>query len=519
MTEKMFNQKTGYGLAALSGILLLLSFPPFKFGGFLAWFALVPLLIAIYHEKSLKRIGIFAIISCIILFVPVLFGVIQSESMFFLPSSLFLISWLIAIILSVGLCLIYSEFFRVYWKPKEFSTIKLQYLPSSLQIFILPLVWTAFQFLIMNIPIIMKFGGGLGFFSIAKTQWLNPSILQIASFTGMYGVTFLILLVNCAIAYAIVHYKETKHISKQAVAVLLVFGLIFIAGWSSIPEPILGDITIAIIQAPPSENVEDIYINLSKQALKYNPKMILWSSVSMKEALEAFSTDLSKELNVNLMDGKLISPDGRIQKRKNEFAYLYLKTLDGLIPPNLSKIFPEIYPYETEFGKIGFLLCQEGAWPFPARKMVKNGADIITTATVNYGFAVAGLFESNAIYRAVENRVPAILFLWSGAGSIIVDPYGRIIEDIAPEKEIVAGKISLTKERTFYNKYGNIFGWIIILLFISLVIYNFYLKRKSPVKYCVHCNAKLKKDVKTCTKCGKKADWGKLRKLVELFPP
>lgn len=53
----MFNQKTSYGLAILSGILLFLSFPPFSLGGFLAWFAFVPLLVAVYNETKVKRIG------------------------------------------------------------------------------------------------------------------------------------------------------------------------------------------------------------------------------------------------------------------------------------------------------------------------------------------------------------------------------------------------------------------------------------------------------------------------------
>ena len=44
-------------LAILAGILLLLSLPPFKLGGFLAWFAFVPILIALYYETRAKRMG------------------------------------------------------------------------------------------------------------------------------------------------------------------------------------------------------------------------------------------------------------------------------------------------------------------------------------------------------------------------------------------------------------------------------------------------------------------------------
>ena len=513
----MRNQKlASYGLAILSGILLLLSFPPFNLGSFLAWIALVPLLVAIYNDKNLKRIGGLTIVSCIIGFVPIFIFFFSSEFMLMLPASLYLISWLIGIGLSIMIALLYTDFFRIYWKPREFPTIKLQYLPPILQIFILPIVWTAFQFLIMNIPIVMKVGGAFGMFSIAKTQWLNPPILQLASFTGMYGVTFLILLVNCAIAYGIIHYKEIKRISKQAIAVLLVFGVIFIGGWISIPEPVPGDITVAIIQVPPSENVEDLYINLSEDALKYDPQIISWAPTSIEESLVLSYTNFSEKHNVYLMD-PLVSPDGEIQSR--DLAYHYFKTFDGVIPPNLDKIFPEIYPYETGFGKIGYLLCQEGAWPFPARKIVRNGADMILTETGNYGFAVAGLFGGNAVYRAVENRVPVALSLWSGAGSIIVDPYGRVVDDIAPEPEIVAGKISFAGGNTFYAKYGDVFGWTILLLFGALWVYNFYLKRKSPFKYCIRCNAKLKKDVKTCDQCGKKADRGILGTLWNIIPP
>jgi len=41
---------------------------------------------------------------------------------------------------------------------------------------------------------------------------------------------------------------------------------------------------------------------------------------------------------------------------------------------------------------------------------------------------------------------------------MLIDLYGRIIGDIAPKSEIVAGKIAFTDERTFYSRYGDIFG-------------------------------------------------------------
>ena len=47
--------RNSYLLAVLSGILLLLSYPPFNLR-FLAWFAFVPVLLAMYYEIKAKRV-------------------------------------------------------------------------------------------------------------------------------------------------------------------------------------------------------------------------------------------------------------------------------------------------------------------------------------------------------------------------------------------------------------------------------------------------------------------------------
>lgn len=50
-----------------------------------------------------------------------------------------------------------------------------------------------------------------------------------------------------------------------------------------------------------------------------------------------------------------------------------------------------------------------------------------------------------------------------GMAIVIIDPYGQIVEDTAPEPEIVAGKIAFAEGETFYSRYGDIFGYIIVL--------------------------------------------------------
>lgn len=499
--------RNSYLLAVLSGILLFLSYPPFNLG-FLAWFALVPFLTAMYYETKAKRIDKLG--GAMVIFLTPIFIFAYNEVDVFLPV---FVAWPLGVIIAFlisGLILWPSD----YWKPKQLPSPEFSYLPSALQIFVVPVFATAMEFLIMNIPVVIKLGGGFGFASISSTQWLNTPIVQLASFTGMYGITFLIWLVNCGIAYAIIHYKETRRISKQAIAILLAFGMILAYGWISIPGVAAGDTNVVIIQAKPStmekQHINELYANLTEYALKYEPEIILWSIWMKYEPFEPAGpcvdeyASFSEEHDVYLTDGDdVVFPDGKIEH--HDAVYLFPRVFDGFVPFDLNKIFPKIDGFDTEFGKLGILVCMESASTIPARQLVNEGAQFIVTTSVERPVigAFQGLIGGNIAYRAVEHRIYTALFFGDG-GSIIVDPYGRIIDDIAPEPEIVAGRIDFTDERTFYSRYGDIFGFTIVGLFVSLLGYNLYLKRKSPYIFCKKCKAQMEKGIKVCPECGKK---------------
>jgi apolipoprotein N-acyltransferase len=505
----------------LSGILLLLSYPPFNFGYILAWIALVPLLIAVHNEKNMRRIGRLTSITG--LCIAPLFVFMYNEFDYFLPTT---IAWILGIMAAVAIGNFIIWYVKDYWKPHNLPREKLQYLPSPLQILIIPILGTAAEFLAMNLPVVMKVGGALGFFSLSRTQWLNTPILQLTSITGMYGITFLVLLVNSAIAYLLINYKETKSISKQVVVMVLIFGVIFTWGWGLIPEYTEGDVTVVIIQAKPQvmekEHINELYLNLTECSLKYEPEIILWPPWVAYEPVEnvgpfaAGHSEFAEENNLYLIDVQnVVYPDGLIEHY--DTLYHFRNIFDGLHPIDFNKIFPEIHSFGTRFGKLGILLCMESASTIPAKKLVEDGAQfiVVTSADRPVIGSFQGLIGGNVVYRAVEHRMYTALFYGFG-DSIIVDPYGRIIEDVASEQEIVAGKISFTDERTFYSSHGDLFGYTILGLVIMLITCNFFLERKSDFKYCLNCRAKIKKDVEICDRCGKKQEKRPLWKRILL---
>ena len=518
--------RNSYLLALLSGILLMLSYPPFNLG-FLTWFAFVPVLIAVYYETKAKRVEKLALVMGICL-IPTFLGMCLDAARSGLPA---VVAWPVSVVFA-GLTASYLAFLvEGYLQPKRLPRPGLSYLPAWPQIFVLPVVATAAEFLAMNIPVVMKITGALGAASVSGTQWLNPPILQLASFTGMYGVTFLIWLVNSALTYGIVHYQEAGRISKQVIAVLLVFIIVFVCGCISLPGATTGGTTVVIIQAKPStmekQHINELYADWSEYSLKYGPEIILWSLWPRSDRFGKAGpfadeyVSFSQENDVYLTDGeKVVFPDGRIEDYWAPYNGLHLcHVLDGFVPFDPDKLFPELYGFDARSGKFGFLGCLETGSTLPARLWVKDGTRFIAglSGTPPLIGALPGLLGGNMVYRAVEHRIYTALF--HRDNGLLIDPYGRIMEDIAPEPEIVAGKIAFTNGKSFYSKCGDIFGFTILGLFVALLSYNTYLKRKSPYTFCKECKAQIEKGTKVCPKCGEqqKRSWFKGTLIYQLW--
>jgi len=506
--------RNSYLLAGLSGVLLLLSLPPFKFGGVLAWFAFVPILIALYYETRAKRmdrlakvagLGSLPLFLWFAWWLPEMSSLAHLEHLFWLW---FVIGLAFSIYMAVGF---YGDYYaKDYWKPKHLPSKALPYLPSVLQIFVIPIYMTGVEFLTLNIPGVMQLGGALGLWSVAKTQWLNPPMLKLASLTGMYGVTFLVFLVNCAIAYGILHYRETKQVFKMAVAVLVIFAIIFSYGAVTVPPERDGDVTVAIIQIPEeTENLQQQSLELSEVALKYDPEFIIWSTFVFKDLTVEPYVDFAQTNDVYLAGwgregNALVSPTGEIAYHNMHYNFFTIPQRIG--QGDIKSIFfPDIHGIHTEFGSVGILECVEAGSTLPAKDFANKGVQFLLVNTASpSAYVYSWALGTSAIYRAVEHRMFAVEVIGDHDSSMIIDPYGRIVEDIAPEPEIVAGKIAFTDERTFYSKYGDIFGWTIAGLSILLIGYNLYLKRRSPYAFCKKCRAQMEKGTKVCPNCGKK---------------
>ena len=171
-----------YGPSVLSGALLIFCFPTFNLF-FLAWIALAPFLISIADKKPSEafRAGLYLGIPY---FLGTLYWIYHSINHYgnipLIPS--------LALVFLLSLYLsLYTGLFAVLFSWKIATTR----LPALL---IAPVIWVTLEFLRSYALT------GFPWSSLGYSQHMFLPAIQFADITGIYGVSFLIVAVNGAIA-------------------------------------------------------------------------------------------------------------------------------------------------------------------------------------------------------------------------------------------------------------------------------------------------------------------------------
>jgi predicted amidohydrolase len=129
-------------------------------------------------------------------------------------------------------------------------------------------------------------------------------------------------------------------------------------------------------------------------------------------------------------DGKNIHNTAVLIDRKGEIAGKYRKVHlplseieDGTTPGNEYKVF------DTDFGKIGIIVCWDQAFPEAARITADKGAEIIFIPTI-------GDDALQTMARAKDNGVYVVVAgMYGPASSRIIDPFGKIIATVETQNQ------------------------------------------------------------------------------------
>ncbi|MCK4534047.1 MAG: apolipoprotein N-acyltransferase [Syntrophobacterales bacterium] len=502
------NRKTLL-LSIVSGLLIFLSFPKADMG-FLVWIALVPLFYAL-RDADLPgafRTGFVA-------------GLVYNTG---------LIYWVVFVVVHYGnlpfyagisVMLLLAIYLSLY--PALFCTGIVYFKRRGVRgVIMAPLLWTSLEYLKAHLF------SGFPWEDLAYSQHEYLSVIQVADITGIYGITFLIVLLNCVVYDCISGTLLSSGGEKKRLLPEIIVGLgllLLVSGYGIYridnlknAANHLDSVDVLLVQGNIDQSIKwspeyqadtmKIYGDMSADASKRGVSLIVWPETAMPFYFQNYDDrsrsviDTAREANSWLLFGSpgyrreegktsfynsayLVSPEGAISGRYDkvhlvpfgEYVPLHdiLFFVDKLVE-GAGDFTPgrEIVPLSMGDRKAGVLICYEGIFPEISREYCLKGADLLVNITNDawYGDTSAPYQHlTMAAFRAIENRIYMIRAANTGI-SAIVDSTGRIVSRTGLfERTTLSGPVKFTRHNTFYSRYGNVFACsCIVFLLIGFLI-------------------------------------------------
>ena len=495
-------------LAVLSGVMLTASFPPGKMG-WIAWFALVPLLKSLEEESPLKafRLGIIA-------------G---------LAHYLTLIYWIIIVlktygglnlIVSSALLLILSIYLSLY--PALFSVLVGYLKRARFMAFMTAGIWVSLEY------IRARFLTGFPWCLIGYSQSGYLHLIQITDMVGVYGISFLILFANALIYMLLFSAGSGAGKRYQGLEICLLIALLSIAIFYA-NYRLSGDkeqlkdakpVKVAIVQGNIDQSIKwdplyqrdslDKYRRLIETTHTFKPHLIVWPETAVPFFFQDNSELTEEVYRISGESGTLMIFGSPAYERVNGSIRYYNRAywLSGkelsighydkvhLVPFGeyvpLKTLLPFVHHLVAAAGDFtsgsdltpmslpdlptGMMICYEGIFPELSRAQVKKGASILVNITNDawYGMSSAPYQHlSMSQFRAVENRRPMIRAANTGC-SAFIDSNGRItIKGDLFDEEVLMSEVNVKDANlTFYCRYGDVFVYLILIICLIRLLHE-----------------------------------------------
>jgi len=504
------NNATRAALAVASGLAMGLAFPKFDHG-LLAWIALVPLFYVIEGE-GLRRVFWWAYLQGFASYVVQLYWIpiplhdFADVHMRFAIFPMLALAGIVAFNTAVAI-----------WAG-EFVARRTR-IPAVLTI---PVAWTAVEWIRTYFPV------GFPWNLLGYTAYHNLELIQFAEFTGVYGVSALIVFFN-AVVYVVIFRRSGHRLQAVSLSALtaLMIALVAFGAWRINDlknAPSEGKFKAAMVQGNIPQSLKwdpkflpqsyGIYQEETADAAKRGADLIVWPEAaaaflfqpddqypaelaSDAEYRTALLT-LAKNQRAPILFGApaLARADGRLGFYNR--AYLVSANGQGEVDAHYDKIelvpfgeyvparailgffvnkvvngFGDLIPgneqtlFDLKGAKLGILICYESIFPDLTRREVNEGADVLVNITNDAWYG-----ESSAPYqvlamaalRSVETKVPMVRVANTGF-SALIEPSGRITYRTPLfKRDNEIVDVSWRPVRTLYTMVGDLFAEICFVL-------------------------------------------------------
>jgi apolipoprotein N-acyltransferase len=507
-----------WALALLSSGLQILIFPKTSLY-FLCWVAMVPLLYALLRGRggegelvdsegrSLRPFTLLqgftiAWVSGVIWYLGTcywIYPVMNGYGNLGVPAAAFI---------AMGYCLIMGMHHGVFG-----ALVVLMARRSSLgnrrPLFMAPFFWVAIELFRDRVT-------GVPWQPLGGAQVDNIPFARISEITGVYGLSFAVMLVNCAFAAALLLYGRRRLnllISAAAAAIALQMGVF------AKPAPLPANKEAVLVQAnipvlDRNQWTPQFFDNMIAELARLSvdaagkragndPGLIVWPEAPApfyagEPKLQHWLAAIAQDTNSFIVVGStaeagnpslqgqasifnsalVVDPAGRAIGRYDK---IHLVPFGEYVPMQrwlffANKLTREVgdfargterRAFDLNSFKGGVFICYESIFPDEVRQFTANGAQVLINISDDAWYGETGApFQhlQMARMRAIENHRWILLATNNGVTASI-DPFGRIVRKAERNvRTALIAPFSPQTEVTFYSRFGDIFAWICVVI-------------------------------------------------------
>lgn len=371
---------------------------------------------------------------------------------------------------------------------------RLRGFPSTL---VYPLAATTIEFLNIHTNPLGTWGA-TGF-----TQYGNLPIMQLASVTGMIGITFLMGWFASAANWAWENRSRGREVLGGLAAFGAVLAIVFIFGSLRLnlaPTSETDDtVRVAGITAK-STSIEDVrtvdvqshreaYFSETVREAQAGAMVIVWPEIaglglaSDEASLIARAQDTARLNGIylaiplftfypdtGLAGGQLgenklllIDPTGTVVIEHVKYGGHIIETYriqgDG-----------KLQTVDTPFGVLSGVICYDLDYPAVIQQTGRNGTGLLLVPSKDW-LEIDPVHSHMAVFRAIENGMSLVRQTDTGM-SIAVDPYGRVLAQTdffgATDRTMIA-QVPTEHVPTLYTVLGRWFEWLCLVGFLVIV--------------------------------------------------
>jgi len=377
-----------------------------------------------------------------------------------------------------------------------------------------PATWVAFEWLRSWLF------GGFPWALLGTSQAHVLPVVQLASVTGVYGLSALLVVVSTAAA-AVILSRRGRHLAMAGgtvcLLVVVVAGGVFRLADNRLTQS-GAPLRVGIVQGSVPEDVKydpsyrdsivTRYLSLSRQVIGSGARLVIWPESSTPFFFNLDSTQAMpvRQLALQTRTPFIIGTDDIERAHGNEPQKLYNASValgaDGQVHGEYRKMylapFGEYVPFKKLLFFVGPLvnavsdfspgtaalvlpagvanvstsICYESVYPWLSRSFVANGSQLLAIITNDAWFGTSSAasqhFDQGAV-RAVEEGRYVVRAANTGISGV-VDPYGRVLDEtpLFVSTAFVAD-VRLLDGKTFYGLTGDWIAWLAAAATVGLI--------------------------------------------------